>query len=431
MAAMALAVTILFPGPQSALAGPAAPDVATAPDAAADSGAPRVLTLAAAVEQALEKNPEIGAAEQGWLAARERPRQAGSLADPTFSYEAYNIPESKGFAFGSAIENMYSVSQAIPFPGKLGLRRKSAGFAADAEGARADGKRLEIVAGVKRAYADLYQAQQNLAIARDQKRLAIQLADTARVKYEVGERPQVDLLRADVEVSLVEKDIQTLEEARRAVMAQLNALLDAPQDSPVATVTALPVEPLPADVAVLESSAQEINPSVRAAGFEIERARSEHKLARWGYLPDFEITARRFVNLDRENGYGAMFMVTIPWVWVSRHQGEIAEAAARRKQTELMLRAEQNMAASGVRGYHAGVERGYRNAELLRTVLLPQSRLAYESALASYRAGEGDFLDVLESQKTLFFLETQLVDETAAYHRGIAGLEEMAGRPVL
>ena len=413
MAALAMAVTILLP---------------TAPPAA--KAEPAVLTMAAAVEQALARNPELGAAEQGWRAAQERPRQAGSLEDPVFTYEAYNIPESEGFAFDAAIENMYSVSQAIPFPGKLGLRKKSARFAADAEGARADGKRLEIIAGVKRAYADLYQAQQSLAIARDQKRLSIQLSETARAKYEVGERPQVDLLRADVEVSLAEKDIETLEEMRRAAMARLNALLDAPQDQPVATVTSLPVEPLGVEVAALEGSSQEINPSVQAAGFEIERARTEHKLARWSYLPDFQITGRRFVNLDRDNGWGAMFGVTIPWVWISRHQGEIAEAAARKKRAELMLRAEKNMAAAGVREFHAGVERAYRNTALLDSALLPQARLAYESSLASYRAGGGDFLDVLDSQKTLFFLEMQRVEESADYHRGLAGLEEAAGREV-
>ena len=73
------------------------------------------------IVEALEKNPQIKSAERRWLAAQARPAQVSALPDPMFSYAR----------FGSSVEtrvgpqeNVFSLSQRIPFPGKLGRPTK-------------------------------------------------------------------------------------------------------------------------------------------------------------------------------------------------------------------------------------------------------------------------------------------------------------------
>jgi len=408
--ALSLIVSLLVPQP--ARAGEEAP----------------VLSLEAAVAEALRVNPEVHAAEHAWRAAVQLPQQAGSLEDPRLSYEAYNIANS--LAFDRAKENIYSLTQPIPFPGKLRLRAKAARTEADAVRQRYEQKRLEIAARVKTAYADLYQAERNLEITRRIHDVARDLTETARARYEAGEAPQQDLLKAQLALTQVVRDLNTLEEDRRRALARLNAILDRSQALAARTVAELPVRRLTQDVEALERDAAAQRPAVKAAVLEVDRADTERRLARLRYLPDFEVTGRRFVNLREDNGYGAMLMVTVPWVWSGKHRAANAEARERKREAASALRAEQNATAMGVREMAARTDRAYRNAELLRTALVPQARLTLESSRASYEAGETDFLNVLDGLQSLLYLETQQVQEVAAWTAGVAGLEEMVGHAI-
>jgi len=387
-----------------------------------------VLSLEAAVAEALQTNPEVQAAEHAWRAAAHVPRQVSGLEDPTVSYEAWNTPNA--FTFDRAESSIYTVGQKIPFPGKLGLRGKAARLSAQAEEQRFAQKRLEVAAKVTAAYADLFQAERNLEIVRRYRELARALADSARARYEAGEAAQPDVIKADLGRTRLETDLNDLEETRRGALARLNALLDRPQAGDARVATDLPVKPIAAAVETLERAAALRRPAVRAASLEVDRAETERRLARRRYFPDFEVRGSRWINEGADNGYGAMLVVNVPWVWRGKHDAANAEARERARAARALLRSEKNVAAGGVRELYARADRARRNAEIVRTALLPQARLAFESSLAGYGVGENDFPSVLDSFESLLYLETQAAEEVAAFVRTRAGLEEMVGEPI-
>jgi len=387
-----------------------------------------VLSLEAAVAEALRTNPEVQAAEHAWRAAAHVPRQVSGLEDPTVSYEAWNTPNA--FTFDRAESSIYTVGQKIPFPGKLGLRGKAARLSAQAEEQRFAQKRLEVAAKVTAAYADLFQAERDLEIVRRYRELGRALADSARARYEAGEAAQQDVIKADLGRTRLETDLNDLEETRRGALARLNALLDRPQSASARAAADLPVKPIAAAVEMLERAASARRPSVRAASIEVDRAETERRLARRRYLPDFEVRGSRWINEGADNGYGAMLVVNVPWVWRGKHDAANAEARERARAARAMLRSEKNVAAGGVRELYARADRARRNAEIVRTTLLPQARLAFESSLAGYGVGENDFPSVLDAFESLLYLETQAVEEVAAYQRTRAGLEEMVGEVI-
>ncbi len=387
-----------------------------------------VLPLEAAIGEALQTNPEVQAAEFAWRAAAHVPRQVSGLDDPTFSYEAWNTPNA--FAFDRAESNIYSVGQKIPFPGKLGLRGKAARLSARAEEQRFAQKRLEVAARVTAAYADLFQAERDLEIVRRYRELARALADSARARYESGEAAQQDVIKADLGRTRLETELNDLEETRRSALARLNALLDRPQSAAARSQADLPIQPIASPVEALERAASERRPAVRAASLEVDRAETERRLARRRYLPDFEVRGSRWVNEGADNGYGAMLVVNVPWVWRGKHDAANAEARERERSARAMLRSEMNVATGGVRELYARADRARRNAAIVRTALLPQARLAFESSLAGYGVGENDFPSVIDAFDSLRYLETQAVDEVAAHARARAGLEEMVGEPI-
>jgi len=387
-----------------------------------------VLSLDAAVGEALGANPEVQAAEYAWRAAAHVPRQVSGLDDPTLSYEAWNTPNA--FTFDRAESNIYSVGQKIPFPGKLGLRGKAARLSARAEEQRFAQKRLEVAARVTAAYADLFQAERDLEIVRRYRELARALADSARARYESGEAAQQDVIKADLERTRLETELNDLEETRRGALARLNALLDRPQSAGARAAADLPLKPIAVAVDALERAASERRPAVRAASLEVDRAETERRLARRRYLPDFEVRGSRWINEGADNGYGALLVVNVPWVWRGKHDAANAEARERERAARAMLRLEKNVATGGVRELYARADRARRNAAIVRTALLPQARLAFESSLAGYGVGENDFPSVIDAFESLRYLETQAVDEVAVYVRARAGLEEMVGEPI-
>jgi len=398
------------------------------PAATGAGEAPPVLSLEEAVAEALRANPEVQAAEHAWRAAAHVPKQVSGLEDPTMSYESWNTPNA--FTFDRAESNIYSVGQKIPFPGKLRLRGKAARLSAQAEEQRFAQKRLEVASRATAAYADLFQAERDIEIYRSYRELARALADSARARYEAGEAPQADVIKADLERSRLETETNGLEETRRTALARLNALLDRSQALAARTPVDLPIRPIAVPVEELERVASEKRPAVRAASLEVDRAGTERRLARLRYLPDVEVRGSRWVNRGADDGYGAMLIVNVPWVWRGKHDAANAEARERARAARAMLRSEKNVAVGGVRELYARADRARRNTELLRTALLPQARLAFESSLAAYGVDESDFPSVLDSFRSLLYLETQRVDEVAGFQRSRAGLEEMVGEVI-
>ena len=85
------------------------------------------LSLKQAEQMALQNNPGLQAHGQQAQAMRAIPAQVGSLPDPILSLNALNLPVD---SFSTSQENMtqmqVGLSQPLPFPGKLGLRKQAA-----------------------------------------------------------------------------------------------------------------------------------------------------------------------------------------------------------------------------------------------------------------------------------------------------------------
>ncbi|MEK7700289.1 MAG: TolC family protein, partial [Planctomycetota bacterium] len=81
------------------------------------------LDLDRLIQEALEHNPEIIAAQKRINAAKARVSQARSLDDPTIRAGSYDMSNNPVNINGQTemLQQRYGVSQKIPFPGKLRL----------------------------------------------------------------------------------------------------------------------------------------------------------------------------------------------------------------------------------------------------------------------------------------------------------------------
>jgi cobalt-zinc-cadmium efflux system outer membrane protein len=189
------------------------------------------LALPDLIQEVLARNPELAAARKQWEAATNRIAQARSLDDPILSVQLWNVPQP--FKATQADNTIFGFSQNLPFPGKLALKGDVASRSADMTEQAIRAKERELIARLKQAYYDLFLAQKTIQIHHEQVELLRQFVEIANAKFRAGKGSQADVLKAQVELSLLQQQLPVLEQRRKTAGAMLNTLLDRDSASPL------------------------------------------------------------------------------------------------------------------------------------------------------------------------------------------------------
>src|SRR3989442_8365688 len=126
--------------------------------------------------------------------------------------------------------------QMVPWPGKLSSARSAARHTARAVSADAEEQARMLAAQVRMAYYDLAYSDRALDVMRRTQGLLRQFLDVSTTMYAVGSAAQQDVLRAQVEVTLMREDITRMEQDRVAGALRLNALMGRDAMTPIGAV---------------------------------------------------------------------------------------------------------------------------------------------------------------------------------------------------
>jgi outer membrane protein TolC len=396
----------------------------TAPLRAA-AEAPRPLRLADVLEDARQRNPEIQATRQRARAATAVPRQVSAYDDPTFSYEAWNTPNS--LRVDEADNNILRLSQKVPFPGKRTLAGTIAERDADMARKEAESVELDVLTAVTRAYYDLWQVHQNLLIYAREKALVERFAHVAEQKYAVGEVSQSDVLRAQVELTRLINRVSTETLAIDSARAELNAWLSRTPDEPLG----IPEQPGPprldADVSALTRLALERRPELAAQAAAVAREEARVRLARRSYLPDFEFSVARFQNPGARNGFGAIASISIPLAYKSKYDAGAAEASAQLASAEAELRRFQDRVRREVQQAFVRARTTLLKHELFVTTHIPQAEQALRVTESAYQTGTVDFLTLIDSVRAIEAVHLEHIEAAGEFEKARADLERAVG----
>ncbi len=189
-----------------------------------DSAPRNRLVLPELIQEVLAKNPELLAARKQWEAATTRSTQVRSLEDPTLSVQLWNIPQT--FNVTQAQNTIFGLSQSFPFPGKLALKGDVASRSAEMTEQAVRAKERELVARLKQTYYDLFLTHKAIQIHQEHVALLGQFIESTTAKFRTGKGSQADVLKAQVELSLLFQQLPALEQRRETAEAMLNTLLD-------------------------------------------------------------------------------------------------------------------------------------------------------------------------------------------------------------
>lgn len=399
--------------------------VFAAPPARAQNGDTLVLSEAIAV--AREANPALRAARLRADAAFARVPQAGALPDPMLSFALGNRPLD-GFGTSEPMTmNTVSLSQTLPWPGKLGSAEESQSHRAEAMTLAADEMEVTLVSRVKTVYYEIAAMDRSLAIMEETRELLREFLDVSNTLYAVGEGLQADVLQAQVAVASLTEDITAVEQHRLAMAARLNALLGRGPERAVGAVELPdPGQELPGVDGLLRRAAEH-RPALRAARRRVEAEEAAVRAARRAIYPNLMLGAAFAHRPQFTDMLSLSVGISVP-LWAGSRQLPMRDEARARRAAEEALELDLvNETYARIAEARAESDRARRLHELYATSIIPQARAAVESSLSAYRVGAVDFMTLVQNELTVNRYEIERVRLTAAYHAAVAEIGALIG----
>jgi outer membrane protein TolC len=377
---------------------------------------------------AIRNNPEIVAMGQRWRAAQARPSQEGTLPDPTLNM-AYHNESFDRFTQGSSDFSWlrFGVEQEVPFPGKLGLKETVAAQEAEREGALFRATALNVVTRLRVAYSDYVLAYRSIDVLQKNEDLLATLERGAEARYRVGEGMQQDVLRAQVEVSILVGRLTSLEQARTSAAAMLNGLLNRPPFAALGAPTPIETGALSYSLDELEHMVREQSPVLQAADLDTARSDTTVSLAKRQYYPDFVLWADYYNKAELVPEWEVGLGIRAPLYFWRKQAYGVQEAAAGAEEARAARQNTVQDLLARVKDLYAQASAADRLVKLYQDTVVPQAEQSLRSALAGYQVGQVDFLTLLNSFTVLNDYQLRAYEERANREKAVAGLEDLAG----
>ena len=377
------------------------------------------------ITKAKQNNPEIIAAREKWNATKSKILQERTFENPQFFIDYQRMPRDN-FDLNDAEEKMFGITQMVPFPGKLSLKGKIA--KSEAKMAESEYITIErkILSDLKIVYSMYFYANKSIETYKQSSNIMRNFSKVAESKYVVGKVSQGDVLRAQVETSKMLNMVMIMEQEKETIKAELNSLIGKNIDEYLGeSEDLLPV--------IIDKNWEEIGKMVIENNSEIQksydalyRSKLSKKYAVSEFLPDFDLTYRKRRMKDVQDTQDFMFGFTIPlWFWrplygIKEMSADLKMAESDKKNTELMIiyKAKQ---------IYLKLKTTEKLIDSYKSSILPQAEQSLKVTESLYRGDKEDFLQLLDSIRSLLEFQIEYYKYIAEYHQNLAQLENITG----
>ena len=352
------------------------------------------------LDEAAAASPEVAQSRASVKAESARIPQAGALPDPSLSLGIQN----DGFRrinVGRMETSFLNIqlTQPLFWPGKRGLREQVATLEERRSTARLGRAVLDLEGRVRRAYLGLLLVRGQIELLAEQEQLWLQAEHTARARYESGQVPQSDLLRAQLERARLQQRRWALDAEVLTRLAELNRLRARPLDEPVETSARLADTPDPAVLAeaAAQQDAEGRSPEILLSLLSVEQAGRRIELARKEKLPDFAVTAAIMPRGGLEPMWQVGLSIGLP-IFAGRKQDRVVDESEQRRIGEAQgAEALRQVLRLRTRERLTTLLALNRSNQHYRSQILILSAAAARSTLSQYEVGRVPFASALEA----------------------------------
>ena len=352
--------------------------------------------LAAAVAY----SPAIKAAEREFNAAMNRYGQAEYLNQLVYQYLGFT-QSLDIIATPQANERM--VQMSWPMPGSATLQGEAVNI--DVETARVNFEAAvrDVMADVRLAYADLLFFDAMAGIVRENTGVARKIENIVTTMYGTGAGMYQDMVKISIRIDNLKAQEQSFLQKRRVAASKLLEAVGLPRDIALTSVPAVDYAPvLGRDK--LRDAARTRQQGVRVMELMVRRMDVMVDMGSRMAFPDYSLGFSYFQNIVLEPmaGQGEMPSFAVRPMGpgaAPTFAGEnayVQEMRDARDAAAQQLEDMRNRMAAEVDQSYAAYQAASNTAQTYHKSVIPKTYNAYEAGLASYMAGAGGFMDLLD-----------------------------------
>ena len=386
------------------------------------------------VRIALERNPEILAAQRNVAAQSEVIPQVTALADPMLTDTFQPITGNSVQTAAGRGPNLVTLSQRFPWFSKLRVRGEVAEQETKMALARLAQSQLKVIETVKLSYYELYFNQRAIEITKVNKSEIDKILKFVDARFRATRATLEDVLRARIEQTQVKNRLISLERQLRQTQADLAKDL---HTSPQADLKAKPPESesAPKEIDCLYEAAVRCRPELQERLHAIVRDQRVMELAKLNYYPDFNVGIG-WQDITRNNALAGVANgndnlaftvgVTIP-IWRDKLRAGVRESEHRMVATARRYDSERDDTFRRIRRLIVQARSLESQIELLEEGIIPDSKSTVTLLFAKYQVAKVDIQDVIDNFTRLLNFEIQLVRLKANLGQTLASLERVIG----
>lgn len=358
----------------------------------------QTLELREAVEIAVTaEDPAYTRFDARAAAQEDRAVSDSQLPDPTLRTALANVPTDT-FAFGQEpmTQAQVGLRQEIPRGSTLRLNREIREGEAEIERMRREATVRNVALSVRLAWLDKFQASNAQLLVEESRNAVSELIDALSASFAQGKLTSQDVLRAELELSLLDDKLVELQQQRATAEAELSRFIGANASRPLPD--RLPAFASPGTVDQIESRLVH-HPVVRVSDAMVSVEQTGVELAKQAYKPAWAI----------EGGYGARgadrpdfasvgVSLTIPLFTGKRQDRALSAARKDKSAAELDRNATLlDLKRDLVRAYADWTQLDRRVA-LYNDAVIKRANETADASVSAYGGGLTDFPELIRSQ---------------------------------
>lgn len=375
------------------------------------------LDLPATLEKAQKEYGPLLAFDQTELTVQGIVQKATRLPNPelAFSWEDFLSTETSGFQHG---KYSFELQMPLELGGKRSAREESALAEADVVTLESEKQKADLLVEIAKAFLDLKEKDALMILAQERSKLASKLADIATQKLKAGklsgvEQGKLSSLAALAGIELVEREIIAKNASKRAATYIGMSSVEIERFF-------FPFDHIP-EVSTIPSEDWTQTFAARIARAKSKKSFSEVTLAGRESFPDLMLKVGTIYDrTTEENSFSVGFSLPLPLF--DRNQGgrKLAQAFS-----EADIAREKSLKPDTLRELSEvsnSLELSRSKALLLKKEIIPKLRESAALLAEAYEKGRVNYLELVETQESLFSVEEKYVETLSKFHSSVFSL---------
>jgi len=370
---------------------------------------------------AMENNPGIQAEKYRRDAEDSRITSSATLDDPMIGLSTLNRGNETRYAV---------ISQKVRFPVKYFLQADIQFHQAEAQAQVLREEELKLRGRVIELYYAIYSTQKTIELTKANIDAVREFARVAERKYAAGKATQSDSMKAHFEITQLELEKIRLEQKENSLQVFLRESINDEEYQRIEFFKQTLTAPVLNDRVATENKIDiGSSPLLARADANYEKMESGSALASWEFAPDLQFQYQQRISGNPVDSKIYSINISFPlWFW--RKSAESSAAAAGALEAEMRKLQTLRKVHAKAFDLKTSVISDAKAIKIYETSLIPQAVGAYNASQSAYRANKTSFLNLLDSERSLFRVRQSYYQVLEGFVKKLTDLEVMLGSSV-